>query len=374
MTGADQRPRRIDQWVPALHAGDAIGDSARLLRDALRARGFQSDVYALHLDEGLEGDGRHFADWTPGGPDDVVLLHYAIVSPLTAALKEQRCKRGLIHHNITPPEFFADYDREMAHILKLGREELASLAPHVDLALGDSEFNRRELEQAGFARTGVLPILLDFARYDEAPNPVLLRQLRDGRVNLLFVGRVAPNKRPDALIRVAAYWKRFISPNLRLVLVGKLPRRETGRGEPLRAHYFDTLQRFFHELGFASDEIVFTGHVDHAELLACYRAADVFVCASEHEGFGVPLVEAMRMDVPIVAVRGTAVSDTLGGAGVELEDADPAAMAEAAHLLATDAAVRARVLAGQRRRLQAFAPESVLRALDAHLRSLGAAP
>lgn len=365
---------RCDQWVPALHAGDAIGDSARLLRDALRARGFQADVYALHLDEGLAGDGRRFDEWVPGGPDDLVLLHYAIVSPLTAALGEQRCKRALIHHNLTPPEFFEEYDREMARILRLGREELATLAPHVDLALGDSEFNRRELEAAGFARTGVLPILLDFDRYDEPPNPVLLRQFRDGRVNALFVGRVAPNKRPDALIRMAAYWKRFISPNLRLVLVGKLPRRETGRGEPLRGHYFDTLQRFFYELGFSSDEIVFTGHVDHRELLAAYRAADVFVCASEHEGFGVPLVEAMRMDVPIVAVRGTAVSDTLGDAGVQLDDAEPARMAEAAHLVATDEALRAAVLAGQRRRLRAFAPDAVLATLDGHLCTLGVAP
>jgi glycosyltransferase involved in cell wall biosynthesis len=343
--------------VPALHRGDAIGDSARLMRDAFRRWGHAADVFALELDEDLAADGRQW----PGPAAtaaDTVILHYALPSPLTAALARHPGRRLLIHHNITPPEFFASWDAEMARICALGRRELPSLAPAVDLGLGDSEFNRQELEAAGFARTGVLPIYLDFDRYREPPDPVLSRMLADGRRNVLFVGRVAPNKRHDDLIRMAACWKRFISPDLRLVLVGKGPRT---RG------YADALQSLMYELGFTAAEVVFTGHVTHRELLACYASAHVFVSMSEHEGFGVPLVEAMLMDVPILARRKAAVPHTLGPAGVQFEDEPLDEVAEMAHRLATDEILRANVIAGQRRRLAAFAPASVEQALRGYV-------
>jgi glycosyltransferase involved in cell wall biosynthesis len=352
---------RIDQWVPALHRGDAIGDSARLMRDAFRRWGHTADVYALELDEDLVGDGRPFSSFQAGGAEDVVILHYALPSPLTAALKHHRGRRVLLHHNITPPEFFVGYDPEMVRICTLGRAELAELGGHVELALGDSEFNRRELEEAGFTATGVLPIYLDFERYREAPSPVLQRALEDGLTNVLFVGRVSPNKRHEDLILLASYWKRFITPDVRLLLVGKLPRRR---------HYFDALQALMYEEGFTPAEVTFAGHVSHDDLLAYYAAADVFVSMSAHEGFGVPLVEAMLMDVPVLAYRTTAVGDTLGSAGVQLAERRIDLAAEMAHRLATDAALRSAVRVGQRRRLAAFAPAAVEAALQAYVESL----
>ena len=352
---------RIDQWVPALHRGDAIGDSARLMRDAFRRWGHRAEVYALDVDFDLAGDGRAWPEWRPGGPDDVVILHYALPSPLTAALRAHRGRRVLLHHNITPPEFFVGYDPEMVRICAQGREEFRQLRGEVDLALADSEFNRRELEEAGFARTSVLPIFLEFARYRETPAPALCTLLADGPTNLLFVGRVAPNKRQEDLIRLASYWKRFISPDVRLLLVGKLPRRR---------HYFDALQSFLYEEAFTPSEVVFTGHVAHDELLACYRAARVFVSMSEHEGFGVPLLEAMLMGLPVLAYAATAVPHTLGGAGVQFHEKRIEVVAEAAHRLATDEGLRAAVLAGQERRVQAFAPATVEATLRAALESL----
>jgi glycosyltransferase involved in cell wall biosynthesis len=293
----------------------------------------------------------------------VVILHYALPSALSAALIAHRGRRVLLHHNITPPEFFVDWDPEMVRICTLGQAEYRTLAPHVDLGLADSEFNRLELERAGFARTAVLPIYLDFRRYREPPDPVLLRLLDDGRRNLLFVGRLAPNKRPDDVIRLAAYWKRFIAPDVRLLLVGKLPRR---------LHYFHALQSFAYEHGLGPQEVLFLGHVDHAELLACYASADLLVCLSDHEGFGVPLVEAMLMDVPVLAYRSTAVPHTLGDAGVQFAHKDFAVIAELGQRLLEDAGLRAQVLEGQRRRLQAFAPASVEAALRGYIESLWA--
>jgi glycosyltransferase involved in cell wall biosynthesis len=352
---------RIDQWVPTLHRGDAIGDSARLMRDAFRSWGHVADVYALELDSDLEGDGRRFEDWSPGGPDDVVVLHYALPSPLTAALREHRGRRVLLHHNITPPEYFEGWDEEMVRICTLGREELATLVPHVDLGLADSEFNRLELEALGFSRTGVLPIYLDFRRYAEPPSPVLERMLGDGRTNLLFVGRVAPNKRPEDLIRLLGYWKRFISPSVRLVLVGKLPRRRD---------YFDALQALAYEEGFTPGEVVFLGHLSHAELLACYRVAGLFVSMSEHEGFGVPLVESMLMRVPVLAYSATAVPYTLGGAGVQFTEKRLPEVAELGSALVSNETLRTAVLAEQDRRLADFAPEAVEATLRGHVDSL----
>ena len=352
---------RIDQWVPALHRGDAIGDSARLMRDAFRRWGHQADVYALQLDDDLQGDGRAWADWRAGAPDDVVILHYALPSPLTDALRQHRGRRVMLHHNITPPEFFLGYDDELARLCAIGRGEWKRLRGQVDLALADSEYNRRELEEAGFERTGVLPIFLDFARYQEPPAPALLRLLSDGRTNVLFVGRVTPNKKQEDLIRLAAYWKRFLSPDVRLLLVGKLPRRRA---------YLDALQDYLREEGFTPWEVLLTGHVAHAELLACYRAASLFVSMSEHEGFGVPLVESMLMRVPIVAYAATAVADTLGDAGVQFAEKRFEEMAEIGHRLTTDPRLREAVLAGQDARLRHFAPEAVEARLRAHLEAL----
>jgi L-malate glycosyltransferase len=351
---------RIDQWVPALHRGDAIGDSARLMRDAFRSWGHEADVYALELDADLEGDGRRFPEWSPGGPGDVVVLHFALPSPLTAAFRAHRGRRVLLYHNVTPPEYFAGWDDDMARICRVGREELETLAGHCDLGLADSEWNRRELEALGVARTGVLPICLDFARYREEPNPVLRRLFEDGRTNLLFVGRLAPNKKAEDLIRLASCWKRFVSPDVRLVLVGKLPRRRA---------YFDALQALAYEEGLTPEEVVFTGHVAHDELLACYATARVFVSMSEHEGFGVPLVESMLMRVPVLAYSATAVPHTLGGSGVQFTEKRFAEVTETAHALATDEALRAQVLSGQDHRLAAFEPARVLAALRARVES-----
>jgi glycosyltransferase involved in cell wall biosynthesis len=369
MTGSR---RRIDQWVPALHRGDAIGDSARLMRDAFRRWGHEADVWAPHIDEDLAGDGRPYSEFPAAGagPDNVVILHYALPSRMTADLRAFPGRRVLLHHNITPPGFFVPWDPEMVRICALGGEEVAGLRDAVDLALADSEFTRQELEAAGFRRTGVLPIFLDFARYREAPNPVLLRRLDDERTSLLFVGRVAPNKRQEDLIRLASFWKRALSPAVRVVLVGRLPRRETGHGLPLRAHYFDALQAFAYEEGLTSEEAFFVGHADHADLLACYATADVFVSMSEHEGFGVPLVESMLMGLPVLARRAAAVAGTLGEGGVTFDGFDLPAVAEMARLLATEGDLRTRVLAAQSRRLDAFAPAAVEAALRRFIGSL----
>jgi glycosyltransferase involved in cell wall biosynthesis len=349
---------RVDQWVPALHRGDAIGDSTILMRDALRSFGHVSDIYTYDQDPGTAA--RPFGEWREGGEGDVVIFHYALISPMNAAFASLRSKRVLLYNNITPPEFFTSWDAEIHKILKQGLDALEALASATTLALGDSEFNRSELERRGFTRTAVLPIAIDFERYREEGSAALRKRLADGRTNLLFVGRIAPNKRHDNLIRVLAYYKKHISTAVRLLAVGKHPRRETGVGAPIQSHYLDALVRLYSDLRVEPADVLFTDGVTHDELLAYYEGAHVFISMSEHEGFGVPLVEAMLKRVPIIALSGTAVSETLGASGLRFDRPDIPEFAEAASLLAKPGQARDAILQGQDRRVLDFATDRTL--------------
>src|SRR5579859_3815416 len=185
---------KIHQWVPAAHRGDAIGDSARAVRDMLRGLGHESDIFALTIDDNMRGEALPFAD-AGATRGDVTIFHFALPSPMTDAFARLRGAKVLQYHNITPAPFFAPYDPGLFRLAALGRRELATLAGRVDLALGDSDFNRRELEALGFTRTGVMPIAVNTARITEAPRrPALEKILGDGLINFLFVGRIVPNK------------------------------------------------------------------------------------------------------------------------------------------------------------------------------------
>ena len=339
---------RIDQWLPAAHRGDAIGDEAIRIRDVLRRSGMTSDVYALDIDEDAEGEAHPFSD----RPDsDVTVLHFALPSALTAALAEAPGKKVVIYHNITPPEFFRGYDDELARISTAGTAELATLADVCDLALGDSEFNRLELEELGFERTGVLPILMDFEPFqNDEPVPVMEEILSDGRANFLFVGRVYPNKRFEDLARLAFFYKKYISEDFRFILVGKAGRME---------RYQQSVQALADRWGLRPSEFLFTGHVSFEDLLACYRCSDVFVSMSEHEGFCVPLIESMVTELPIMAFSAGAVPDTLGGAGIQFNEKAYEELAEMAHLLTFDESLREAVIQSERTRSERFRPERV---------------
>ncbi len=209
----------VNQWVPAAHRGDAVGDSARMLRDLCRSWGHDSDIYALTIDDDLRDDIRPWSD-ASARHGDVTIYHFAVPSPMSTAFRRLPGARVLQYHNVTPAHFFAPYDPGICRITAIGRRELATLADATDLALGDSTYNRDELDALGFPNTGVLPIIVDAARLREAPRvPSLERTLQDGLVNILFVGRIAPNKRIEDHIRLAgalqAQRRQFLSFHLR---------------------------------------------------------------------------------------------------------------------------------------------------------------
>lgn len=336
---------KVHQWVPAAHSGDAIGDAARRMRERLRRRGFESEIFALTIDDDLRDEVRPFDD-PAAHQGDLTILHFALPSPMTEAFQRLRGRRLLQYHNITPAHFFAPYDPALARLAVLGRRELASLVGHVDLAVGVSAFNRLELDALGFHPTDVLPLAVDPSRLAAAPRrPALEAILNDGLTNILFVGRVAPNKRLEDHLRLAEHYKRYVDSYYRFIFVGRydvVPR------------YYAQIRALIDTYSMPPDRFIFAGHVPEPDLATYYRTASAYVSLSEHEGFCAPLVEAMAMDVPILAYAAAAVPETLGGAGVQFTPKDLEHAAELLGLLVYDDHVRQQVLAGQRRRLEAF--------------------
>jgi len=353
----------VNQWVPAAHRGDAIGDSARRVMLLLRGMGHQSNLFAMTIDDDLRGEVRPFTD--PGAREgDLTIFHFALVSAMTRAFATLPRGRVLQYHNVTPAHFFAPYEPGIFRLATLSREDLTTLVGQTDLALGDSEYNRQELVSLGFTNTGVFPIAIDVRRITHAdPRPALDTVLDDGLHNFLFVGRIAPNKKIEDHIRLAEFYKRYVDEHYRFIFVGRTD------GVP---RYYDTVQALIAEFQMPADRFVFTGPVPDDDLAAYYRGASVYVSMSEHEGFCVPLLEAMAADVPVLAYASSAVPDTLGGAGVLFDPKDLEFAAELLGELAYNDQLRSRVIAGQRRRLRDFGDDRIMRELHRLLALAGA--
>jgi glycosyltransferase involved in cell wall biosynthesis len=336
---------RIDQLVPAFHLGDAIGDTAFHMRKFFLSQGIQSEIYCLSRDKELEKSSRLFSEYQTPEPSDITILHFALPSPLTQAFVRSPSQKAIIYHNLTPHEFFTDFSQEMARISRIGREELTSLVPYVRLALADSEYNRQELVEAGFQRTEVFPLFIDFEKYTKPMNRFFYTLFDDERTNILFVGRIVPNKKIEDLIRVLFAYKKYVSPLVRLIVVGKtssLPK------------YFQSLVRLADEFYLQPEEIRFTGHIPDEEMFALYKVADVFLSLSEHEGFGLPLIESMVFDLPLIAYDCTAVPYTLDGAGILIREKRVEFVSELIDIVSRDEGVRKKVIQGQRQRLREF--------------------
>jgi len=336
---------RIDQLIPAFHRGDAIGDTALNMKKFFLSLGFQSEIYCLSRDKGLEKSSRVFSDYQTPAPSDITILHFALPSPLTQAFVQSPSQKMIIYHNLTPHEFFTDFSHEMVRISRIGREELISLVPHVRLALADSEFNRQELVEVGFQRAEVFPLFIDFEKYNKPMSRLFYSLFDDERTNILFVGRIVPNKKIEDLIRVLFSYKKYVSPLVRLIVVGKtssVPK------------YFQSLVRLADEFYLQPEEIRFTGHIPDEEMFALYKVADVFLSLSEHEGFCLPLIESMVFDLPLIAYDCTAVPYTLDGAGILVREKRVEFISELIDIVSRDEGVRKKVIQGQRQRLRTF--------------------
>lgn len=340
---------RVVQLLPTISFGDAVSNDALALRRVIAEMGYDTVIFAENIDPRIGKQALHVRELKGLKPEDVLLYHLSTGTDLNFRLGEFHCTKVMIYHNITPPDFFRPYNAAAAALTEYGLEGLKALRGQVDFCMADSAFNAAELQAAGYdCESFVRPILIPFEDYAQKPDGAFLQKLtKDGYTNLLFVGRIAPNKRQEHLIRTFYHFKKR-NPKSRLILAGS----PTGM-ESYDLRLKDYVQRL--EL----EDVLFTGQIKFSEILACYRAADVFLCMSAHEGFCVPLAEAMYFDVPIIARNRCAVPDTLGGSGLLLEKDDPLEAALLTERLVQDETLRTAVLAGQRERLKDFAYEKI---------------
>ena len=353
---------QIHQLVPALHDGDAIGDSAREMRDYIRSKGIASDIYAYTIDEAISSEAIDFNSSQPQVTSaDVLILHFALPSGMTEFLKRSAARKAIVYHNITPSFYWLQYDKSLVHLAHAGRQELESLAPFIDRGAADSEYNRQEIEQLSFRNTCVVPIYVKQERYHSAPSQYVTQQMKDGTFNMLFVGRVAPNKKLEDVIKLYFFYKKLYNPLSRVIFVGKTN---------VTPAYFSGLKHLGIRLSFMPEDVIFTGHVDWSELVAYYKSSQVFVSMSEHEGFCVPLVEAMICETPILAYSSTAIPYTLGEAGVQFQEKDFEKLAGICYRIQTDSAFRESILQTQRKQLQKYSKAEIEKSVDQFLAPL----
>jgi glycosyltransferase involved in cell wall biosynthesis len=323
--------------LATLGYGDAIGNEVLGIQRVLRGAGYESEIFVQTADRRLDDLTVDYLDLPEAShPDNILIHHFSIGSRASRIAYALPDRMVLIYHNITPPEYFVDVHPILVRLCFLGRRELGLYRDRCDLALGDSEFNRQELEAIGFPRTAVLPVVPDFSHLAGDRNVRLSAEFDDDCVNLLFVGRTIPNKRLEDVIRWFHAYKSWFNPRSRLFFVGEHSGFE---------RYVAMLNQLVAEL--RVNDVHFLGHVSNEELVAYYELADVFLCASEHEGFCVPLVESFYCGVPVIAYAATAVPATMDGAGVLINDKDPVHVAALIDRIVTDSALQDRIICAQ---------------------------
>ncbi len=355
--------RILHQFTEGAFVGDATSDQVFMIRRWLQDLGFVSEVYAEQFHPELAEVTHPVSDYRPHRDEKYILHHHAIGSSIAERIKTIGLPQILVYHNITPAEFYVHSNPTLALYLDKGRDQLAQMVAHTALALGASRYNEAELIEAGFSPTGTLPIVLDESTLAQPLNEDLAAQCRAMQPLILFVGRMAPNKRQEDLLKLH-YFLRRIAPDAHLVMVGNTGDRD----------YVDWQEQMIKELRLDESSVHIAGHVSHQDMLTYYRCADVYVSMSEHEGFGKPLIESMYCGLPVVAYASSAVPETMGDAGILFYEKDYEALAELVDILVKDEGLQRRIIARQTARAQAFLEPQVRRQFEAYLRQLGLLP
>jgi len=348
---------KIHQFATSLTYGDAISDEMLEIQAVLREKGFESEIFVRFFEPRMAKYMHDYREYKKfSAPNNVVIFHFSIGSPVSKMFFRIPDKKIMIYHNITPYEFFLDHHRILTRECYKGRLEIKLFADKVDLALGDSDFNRRELEDVGYPETGVLPLLLNFSKFDKEDDSVTRQIYSNGKFTLLFVGRVIPNKKFEDAIKAFYYYKKYFNAESQLILAGDYRGQE--RYYSALCSLVDTLE---------VKDVYFTGHIDFPELAAFFKIADVYLSMSEHEGFGVPLLEAFYSRIPVVAFAAGAVEETMNGGGLLLHERDFLKSAAVLNKLEKDKSFRDNVIESQLKALEKYRRENVSRILLNHI-------
>ncbi|MBR3058169.1 MAG: glycosyltransferase [Clostridiales bacterium] len=351
----------IYQYVDTWKKGDAIGNEVRAISDYLKKNGIDNLVVKCNPKTYQEG-AIHFDEFEKKvKKDDLLLFHFAWFVPenLWKKFKAFPCKKIMIYHNVTPAHFFEPYDSRESKTSINARQQLQSGAKFFDAAWGVSQYNADELVSLGYKNVSVVPLLISFSDYKQEPNRALIEQLKDGYTNILFVGRMVPNKKFEDIIAAFAEYKK-LNAKSRLILVGNDDMKP----------YVNKLHNFCRDQEIP--DVHFRAHCPFADILAYYSSADLFLCMSEHEGFCVPVVEAMVFDVPVMAYDACAVPDTMGDGGICFTDKDPAKVASIMHALLSDPKMIEEMRENQKKVIERFGSEKILSEMITKLKAFQA--
>jgi len=348
----------VHQFATSLSYGDAISDEMLEIQKALRNEGYASEIFIRFFEPRMAKYVKDFREYRKhSSQENVVIFHFSIGSPVSKMFFRIPDRRIMIYHNITPYDYFLDYHRILTRECYKGRLELKLFVDKVDLALGDSEFNRRELESIGYAKTGVLPILMNFEKFEKISETASRFVFDNGKTTILFVGRVIPNKKFEDVIKTFYFYKKYFNPDSQLIIAGDFRGME---------RYAGALMALVNELDLS--DVHLTGHVDFDELLSFFRLARVYLSMSEHEGFGVPLLESFHLGIPVIAFAAGAVEETMNGGGILIREKDFMKTAAVIDTLEKDERFRKDVLAAQSLALEKYQSENVSRILLEHIK------
>jgi len=350
----------VHQFIATLNPHDATGTHTLKLQGALRAAGWRSDIFAEAVHDDLASQAfKHWMYPEHAAAGDFAIYQFTTSSAVAGYLAEHGLPLILDFHNFTGPEYFGGWEPQSVRRAAAAADELALLAPRAVLGLAKSSFSRSELERAGCRHTEVVPVLADYRRVTASPDPRVAAELAGlrsgGGADFLFVGRVVPSKAQQELVKALWAYRRLYDGKARLHLVGGTSSFE----------YMKAMQAFVGDLGLSA-AVRLPGEVSDAALAAYFAAADAYLSLSAHEGFGVPLVEAMVAGLPVVARGAGAVPDTVADAALVLAAADPSYVAAALHRVCTDPLLRATLTAAGTRRAAVLAGDApAARTVDA---------
>ncbi len=332
----------IHQVAAGFASGDAISLEAVAIQEVCRAMGMASEIFAPA--ERTASDCRHLArpleDYRPAA-SELLIYHYSIETPATDAFRRFPGRKVAIYHNITPASFFRPFDEDVAAQLDVARRELEEVARLADGVWADSAFNAAEISALGAKNVRVFPLLFSARAFDVPADPVVRQGLSAPSKKILFVGRMAPNKCVEELIEAFAWYHKRIERRSELILVGS---------ERTCPRYFAMLRMFAGELDLAS--VRFVRYASPSGLISYYEQADLFASASRHEGYCLPIVEAMYKGVPVLARRTGGVPEAMDGAGALFDEARPEELAALMARMISDGALRNEILVSQQARIQ----------------------
>lgn len=341
---------RVFQFTSTLRRGDGVGNDVLAIHKYLKEKNVETRIfYESVVGSFPNEDAASIKELVGLRDNDILLVHVAFAWDFIEKLAEMPGRTVFVYHNITPPEFFVPYDEVSAEACKIGLEQVKSMKNVPVYCMADSAFNKNDLVSYGYeCPIDVLPIIIPFEDYDKNADEDTVRELDDGLTNVLFVGRIAPNKKQEDIIRAFACYQNNYNPDSRLILLGGYDDNDL---------YYRSLEKYVEELGVKN--VRFTKHIPFEQVIAILKSAHIFVCLSEHEGFCIPLLEAMHFEIPIIAFNSTAVGETMGNGGILFDQKDPATIATAIDTLLKDETLRNDIKTNQQKRLEDFSYKKI---------------